>query len=185
LLEILIIRLQICLNYIYQKLLCKGAAKCEYIKRWNSSFWSQKWKSRAFKYGIAFHKCEFWNIYKQIITYNYLGPQKRHRQIDPLFFSVTQQPKLGLGHLTVEVSRSHTIRHTQPVRLLWKSDQLTAETATYTTCNRYKTPNIHALSGIRIRSASNRAAAGLRLRPHGHRDRHTPITVLALFVLRT
>ena len=38
--------------------------------------------------------------------------------------------------LTVEGSRSHTIRHThthtEPVGLLWTSDQLVAEAATYT-----------------------------------------------------
>ena len=31
--------------------------------------------------------------------------------------------------------------------------------------------NIHALRGIRTRDLSNVAAADLRLRPHGHRDR--------------
>ena len=35
-----------------------------------------------------------------------------------LFSSATQQPNLGPGRLIVEVSRSHTITLTQPVRLL-------------------------------------------------------------------
>jgi hypothetical protein len=55
-----------------------------------------------------------------------------------IFFSAAQQPKLGLGRLIVEVSRSHIIRHTHPVGLLWTSDQLDAEAATYTTHNRHK-----------------------------------------------
>jgi hypothetical protein len=45
------------------------------------------------------------------------------------------------------------------------SDQLVTETASYTTHNNY------ALRGIRTRDPSNRAAADLSLRPHGHRDR--------------
>jgi hypothetical protein len=45
-------------------------------------------------------------------------------------FSVAQRPNSGLGHYIVEVSRSHTIRHTQPVGLLCTGDQLVAEAAT-------------------------------------------------------
>jgi hypothetical protein len=41
--------------------------------------------------------------------------------------------QLGLGRLVVEFSRWHRIRHTQPVGLLSTSDQLVAETTTYTT----------------------------------------------------
>jgi len=47
---------------------------------------------------------------------------------------VAQQPKLGPGHLIVEVSKSHT----QPVGLLWTSDQAVAEAVTYTTHNKHK-----------------------------------------------
>jgi hypothetical protein len=51
------------------------------------------------------------------------------------FFFVAQKPYSGLGHLIVEVSRSHTIRHiTQPVGLLWTSD----ESVTYTTHNKHR-----------------------------------------------
>ena len=41
-----------------------------------------------------------------------------------------------VGCLVVEVSISHIIRHTQPIRILWTSDQLVAEAATYTTHNK-------------------------------------------------
>jgi len=51
------------------------------------------------------------------------------------------------------------------------SDQLVAEAATYTT--QTLDMNIYALSRIRTHNDSNRAAAHLRLRPHGHRDRPT------------
>jgi hypothetical protein len=82
------------------------------------------------------------------------------------FFPLALQPKSGLGHLTVEVSRSHTIRHTHPIGLLLTSDQLIAEVATYTTQNKHK-----ERCGIRTRDTSNQKAADLRLRPHGHLDR--------------
>jgi len=39
------------------------------------------------------------------------------------FFSVAQQPKLGLVRLIVVISRLHT-KHTHPATLLWRSDQL-------------------------------------------------------------
>jgi hypothetical protein len=34
------------------------------------------------------------------------------------FFPLALEPKSGLGRLTVDVSRSHTVRHTRPVGLL-------------------------------------------------------------------
>jgi hypothetical protein len=53
--------------------------------------------------------------------------------------SVAQHSNKGLGCLVVEVSRSHTIRHLpQTVGLLWTSDQLVAEAATYKTHNKQK-----------------------------------------------
>jgi hypothetical protein len=61
-------------------------------------------------------------------------------------FYVVQEPKSYLGRLIVEVSRPPTIihtraharTHTRTVRLLWTSDQLVAEAATYTTRNKHK-----------------------------------------------
>ena len=55
------------------------------------------------------------------------------------YISVAQHPKWGLGRLTVEVSRSHTIRHTHtPVGLLCTRYQSVAQAATYTTHNKHK-----------------------------------------------
>ena len=68
---------------------------------------------------------------------------------------MAQQPISGLDHLTVDISRSHTVSHTRVI-----STQRTQKT------------NIHALGGIRNCHPSSRNAAGLSLRPHGHRDRH-------------
>jgi len=47
------------------------------------------------------------------------------------------QPNLDLGRLSVEVSRSHTTRHTRPLGLLLTSDQLVSEAATYTTHDKH------------------------------------------------
>jgi hypothetical protein len=57
-----------------------------------------------------------------------------------IIFPVAQQLNLGIGGHIVEVYISHTFRHThthtQPVRLLWTSDQLVTEAITYTTHNK-------------------------------------------------
>jgi hypothetical protein len=55
----------------------------------------------------------------------------------PVFFSVAQEANSGLGHIVVEVSRSHTIRHTYLVGILWTSDQLVTDAATYTKHNKH------------------------------------------------
>ena len=54
------------------------------------------------------------------------------------YFFVAMQPNLSPSPLTVEFSRSHTFG------ILWTSDQLVAEAATYKTHNKHK---IHAHSG--------------------------------------
>jgi hypothetical protein len=119
------------------------------------------------------------NIYIHIYIYIHIKQLcNNHLNFETFYNSlltpspVAQQPNSGLGHLIVEVSRSHTIRHTHThqVGLLWTSDKLVAEAATYTTHNKHKKANIHAISVIRTRDPSNQAAADLRLRPHGHRD---------------
>jgi len=62
------------------------------------------------------------------------------------------------------------------------SGQLIPEATTYTTHNKHSRRNIHAVSGIRSGSPSNRAAPDVRLRPHGHRD-HLPLFCLPILVL--
>ena len=53
-----------------------------------------------------------------------------------IFSSVAQWPNMGVGSLIVEVSRSHIVRHTRPVRILWTGDQLVLEAATHKTHNK-------------------------------------------------
>jgi len=62
---------------------------------------------------------------------------KMEKQARKYSFPLAQQANLGLDHLTVEVSRTHTTRLTQPVGLLWTSDQLMVQAATYVTRNEH------------------------------------------------
>jgi hypothetical protein len=66
-----------------------------------------------------------------------------------------QESNPDLGCLIVEVSRSHSIKNTQPVELIWTGDQLVTETATYTTHNKHKRRYNHTLSVLRTRDPSN------------------------------
>ena len=57
------------------------------------------------------------------------------------------------------------------------SDQFVAETSPPDNTQPLKQTDIHASGGIRTHNLSRRAAAELRLRPHGHRDLHLmPVT---------
>jgi hypothetical protein len=83
--------------------------------------------------------------------------------------SVALQPNSGLGHLAVEDSISHTIRHKRPVGLLWMSDQLIAEAATYTTHIKYKRRTF--MPSTIFEPAI--PASGRRQRVHRDRPRHS------------
>jgi hypothetical protein len=93
-------------------------------------------------------------------------------------FLVVLQTNAGHSLLIIEVPRSQTTTH-QLVGLLWASDQLVTETSTWqhTTLitDRHPCP-----SGIRTHNLSKWEAADLRLRPHGHWDRHTRNSVLTV-----
>jgi len=87
--------------------------------------------------------------------------------------------KSSLGRLTLELSRPHTQKK-QSVGLFWTSDRLAAEAATYTTYNKHKRRHIYAFSRIWNKNVSIRAAADLRLTPHGSMD---PFWFYCFFVL--
>jgi len=76
--------------------------------------------------------------------------------------------------LIVEVSRSHTIRHTYTTSMtpLHEWSARSKGCAIHNTQHTQQT-NIHALSRFRTHNPSYRAASDVRLRPHGHRDRLT------------
>jgi hypothetical protein len=59
--------------------------------------------------------------------------------VNSLPSSVAVQPNWGPLRLTVEVSRSHTIRQTLPVGILLTSENPFEEAATYTTHNKPNT----------------------------------------------
>ena len=84
------------------------------------------------------------------------------------FFVFDQTAPSGSGP---SHSRGFYITHNdtpQSVGLLWKSDQLVAETSDNT--QHSQQTYIHAPGGIRTHNLSRRAAADLRLRPRGHWD---------------
>jgi len=66
-------------------------------------------------------------------------------------------------------SLDHTRIHTAGRTLLIEWSACRTDLYLHTT-HQTQQKNIHALSGIRTRNPSNRATAGLHLRPHGHRD---------------
>ena len=89
------------------------------------------------------------------------------------FFFVAQQPKECLGRLIVEVSRSHTIRHTHThTQSRTPLNERYARRRDRYLHNKQQTQEmkIYALSGIRTRNPSSEVDADLRLRPYGLRD---------------
>ena len=87
-----------------------------------------------------------------------------------MFLPLAQQPLESQGLLVIETSRSHSIRHTTLVGLLWTSCQSGSEICTWQhttlTSDRYTCPG-----GIRTHNPSKPAAAHPRLRPRDQCDR--------------
>ena len=85
------------------------------------------------------------------------------------FFLQVQQPPVGQGLLIRVVSRSHTTTHHSQQdssgRVISSSQRPLPDNTKYS-----QQTDIHAPGGIRTQSLSRRAAADLRLRPHGHWD---------------
>ena len=63
---------------------------------------------------------------------------------------MARQAKPDLVCLNFYVSRSHIIRYTHMVVLLWKSDQLVADAATYTMNNKAKRSTSMSLAGFEL-----------------------------------
>jgi hypothetical protein len=95
-------------------------------------------------------------------------------QSSPLYIFILISSSSAAHHgLMSPRSRGFVITHNdapQPGGLLWTSDQLVVETATWQHTQQI---NIPAPDGIRTRDCSRRAAVDLRLRPRGHWDRLT------------
>jgi len=92
----------------------------------------------------------------------------RRRNAPPLS-TLALRPNSGLGHL-VEVSRSHTVRHTISDRTPlngWSGPSQRPLPTKHITNTR---EDINALSVIRTHDPSNQAAADLRLGRRGQRD---------------
>jgi len=91
---------------------------------------------------------EYWKSIRGATSEHKLTFQKKNFDSFPLqihlrqffhsyFFSPAQQSNLGRWHLTVKVQTVHS-RRKQPVGLLWTSDQLITDVATYVTYNTHK-----------------------------------------------
>jgi hypothetical protein len=87
-----------------------------------------------------------------------------------LFFSVSLQPNSDLSRFVVDVSKSRTVRCTHPVALLWLTDQLVAETVTYTTHNKQKRRKLTPSAGFETAIPAVGVAAAVFLRPHDHQN---------------
>jgi hypothetical protein len=84
-------------------------------------------------------------------------------------FSMAQKANWDLRCLIVDISISHTVRHTHRVGLLWTRDQLVAEASTYTTHKKKHKRWTSMPSDSNPRSKQS-ADAEVRLRLHGHRE---------------
>jgi hypothetical protein len=86
------------------------------------------------------------------------------------FFLLAQQPPLGKGLLTREVSRSHTttqyVRYDSSGRVISSSQRPLSDNTQLSLQT-----DIHAPGGFRTHNLRRRAAADLRLRPRGPWDR--------------
>jgi hypothetical protein len=89
----------------------------------------------------------------------------------------TQTAQLGPRPPRVEVSRSHTVRHTHTHTHTHTHGRTSLNERSARCRGRYlhktqqtQDTNIHALSGIRTRDPSNQAAAGLRHKMREHRN---------------
>ena len=100
----------------------------------------------------------------------------RYTYIAYLFFSLALQPKCGLDSLFAKFSKSHIIRYTHPVGLPWTSDQLVAEAATCTTCNK------HNRKGLFCQRDSNSGSQPWSTADVGFRH-HAKISVIAHGIL--
>jgi hypothetical protein len=154
---------------------------------WFKFCWQQKIKSFHFKYSLL---CPFFCLLHSAAQGGHTLPpfwQMCRSSIHSatfkfkfFFFSfpVAQQPNSGLGHLIIEASKSHTVRHTHtPGRTPLEEWAARHRGSTCTTHNKRKRQNIHAFNRIRTHDPSNQAAADLRLRPRCRRDQPSSISV--------
>jgi hypothetical protein len=86
---------------------------------------------------------------------------------------VAQQPNTGLDRLFVDVSRSHTIRHTHTAGRTPLDEWSARRRDLYLTTQTLSRDKHPCPAGIRTHDPSKRSAADPRLRPRDHWDRHT------------
>ena len=87
------------------------------------------------------------------------------------FLPLRQQRNSALGRLTVDVSISHTIRHTYKRQESSERVISPSQKPLHYNTQQTQETNIRIFSGNRTRDPSTQAAADPCFRPHSHRDR--------------
>jgi hypothetical protein len=82
-----------------------------------------------------------------------------------------KRPSGAWGNLIIEVSGSHTIRHTHTPGRTPPNEWSAHRRDRYIRSNKKRETNVNTTIGIQTRDPSNQAAEDLRLRPLGYRDR--------------
>jgi hypothetical protein len=101
--------------------------------------------------------------------------------IDGMVLNYAQEhlfPVSGIGRLIVEVSRSHTIRHTHARKASFERVIISSQRALPTQWTHKK--KVHGRNGIRTRDPSKRTAADLRDGPQGHVKPHGSILLYSV-----
>ena len=128
-------------------------------------------------YNGLFRSTTLFSLKRWIIWYKFLKnsvpSSKRYSS------SMVQQPRSDLGHLTVEVPRSHTIRHTQPVGLLLTNVEPVEEDPAYTTNTTDKQPSPQRHSNPRSQQSSGRRTTPWTARPTNRRADATLYTQIS------
>jgi len=124
--------------------------------------------SIPFYYILLFRKVGNLTCSADMFLKNWVPSSKRYHSS-----SMVQQPRSDLGHLTVEVPRSHKIRHTQPAGLLLTNAQPVEENPAYTTNTRDKHPSPQRDSNPRSQQSSGRRTTPETARPTNRRTEAT------------
>jgi len=107
----------------------------------------------------VFHGRELFYLPFSVLSVREILDKSSHALIFICLFFCWETARSSPGRFILQVSRSHTIRHTHLVRLLWNSDQPLAEAATYKTPNTYtrgENPRTQRDSKPRFQQSSGR-----------------------------
>jgi len=105
-----------------------------------------------------------------ILLFCWLVRRLRDIGLGPIYRYMEQKPVVGQVLLIIEASRSHSVRQSHSVGLLWTSDQPDTDLYLVKHNTHRRQTDIHASGGIRTRNPAMLVAEDPRLRPRGHWD---------------